>query len=209
MNLLTKHPRRNPPLATLILAHGAGAPMDSEWMNQLTALLVQKSIRVVRFEFPYMSRRRSHEGRPPPNPAPVLIDCWKDAINSLRNASPPLFIGGKSMGGRIASMIANESDIAGLICLGYPMRPMGKAINDQRLQPLREISRPTLILQGERDSLGSFDELAAYPFPPCLQTKCIPSGDHSFKPLKRSGRTLEQNLELAANCATDFITRYL
>ena len=208
-NLLITHTHRNPSSPILILAHGAGSPMDSDWMNELTLLLDQKGIRVARFEFPYMARRRKEGVRSPPDPLPILLNSWRSVIESLKNQSSSIFIGGKSMGGRIATMVANEFDILGLICLGYPLHPPGKVINNKRIQCLQEVSRPTLILQGERDSMGSFDKLSTSHLSPTVQTKCIPSGDHSFKPLKKSGITLKQNLELAAETIVSFIKRHL
>ena len=148
-------------------------------MNRMTNLLLHNKIRVIRFEFPYMSCRRENGVRRPPDPPAVLSDCWRSVIDSVRYR--PLAIGGKSMGGRIAAMVANEFHILGTICLGYPLRPMGKGISDQRLQCLRDISGPTLILQGERDSLGNFQDLSNCTLSPTVQIKCIPSGDQLFQ----------------------------
>ena len=183
--------------------------MDSDWMNELTLLLDQRGIRIVRFEFPYMTRRRKEGVRSPPNPLPILLDTWRSVIESLNSRFGSIYIGGKSMGGRIATMVANEFDILGLICLGYPLHPPGKATNGKRLECLKDISPPALILQGERDSMGNFDELSNSPLSPTVQIKCIPSGDHSFKPLKKSGITLKQNLILTAETIANFTKRPL
>ena len=207
--LLVTYTHPDPPFATLFLAHGAGGPMDSDWMNSLTHLLVQRRIRVVRFEFPYMARWRKEGVRPPPNPQPVLLECWREAVNAWEDTSTPIAIGGKSMGGRMASMLADELDIRCLVCLGYPLHAAGKPANPARLNFLESLSRPTLLLQGERDTMGSFAELSSCSLPSSIQTYCIPSGDHSFKPLVRSGRTLEQNLELAAETTASFIREHL
>ena len=140
------------------LAHGAGAGMDSDFMEACTVGLVERGLRVARFEFPYMRRARLVGGRRPPDRAPVLIASWQEVIGRLRSrlnrGRKRLVIGGKSMGGRIASLVALENGVAGLVCLGYPFHPPGKPVGD-RTKHLRSIDCPTLIVQGERDAFGS------------------------------------------------------
>jgi predicted alpha/beta-hydrolase family hydrolase len=104
-----------------------------------------------------------------------------------------LFIGGKSMGGRIASMVADEAGVQGLICLGYPFHPAGKP-GTLRVAHLAELSTPTLILQGERDALGSRDEIGRFTLSHSIRVEYLPDGDHSFKPRKSSGHSLEENM---------------
>ena len=100
------------------------------------------------------------------------------------------------MGGRIASLVAEEAGVAGLVCLGYPFHPTGKP-NRLRVQHLESIKTPTLIWQGERDPFGSREEVAGYKLSPSVQVAWVEDGDHSFKPRKTSGRTGQQNWEMA------------
>ncbi|MGB5286064.1 MAG: alpha/beta family hydrolase, partial [Polyangiales bacterium] len=119
---------------------------------------------------------------------------------------PPgeVVIGGKSMGGRIATMIADEVSVAGVLCLGYPFHPPGKP-GRLRTAHLGTMTTPTLIVQGTRDRFGTEEEVATYSLSPSIELAWIQYGDHSFKPRKKSGRTLEQNLEAAATAAVGFI----
>ena len=140
----------------VILAHGAGAPMDSTFMAAFAEGISAAGIRVARFEFPYMTRRREDGRRRPPDRRPVLIECWRATIDGLHQTGIPrerLFIGGKSMGGRIASLIADEAGVAGVVCLGYPFHPPGKP-ERTRIEHLVSLRTPTLIVQGERDFIG-------------------------------------------------------
>ncbi|HEV3112843.1 MAG TPA: alpha/beta family hydrolase [Candidatus Binataceae bacterium] len=188
---------------TLVLAHGAGAAMDSPFMNRIAAGVSASSIRVVRFEFPYMSAQRRTHKRSAPDREPVLRATWMEVIEQLGGPGG-LVIGGKSMGGRIASMIADEAGAMGLVCLGYPFHPPGRP-QRLRVEHLRELRTPALIVQGSRDSLGSRDEVTAYELSPRVRVAWIEDGDHSFKPTKRSGRTLEQNMEEAIALVSGFI----
>lgn len=190
---------------SLVLAHGAGAPMDSEFMNVMAAGVVQHGLRVVRFEFSYMAARRGDGKKRPPDREPTLLECWRGVLREL-GAAERLVIGGKSLGGRMASLIADELGVAGLICLGYPFHPPGRP-ERLRIDHLRSLQTPTLILQGERDSLGRRDEVSGYPLAPAIRLDWLPDGDHSFKPRKGSGRTLVDNLAQAVQQATAFIER--
>jgi uncharacterized protein len=188
---------------TLVLAHGAGAAMDSPFMNTIAAGVARSSVRVVRFEFPYMRAQRGTHKRSAPDREPVLRESWLSVIEELGGAQG-LVIGGKSMGGRIASMIADEAGAMGLVCLGYPFHPPGRP-QRLRVEHLRELRTPTLIVQGSRDTLGSRDEVAGYELSPSVRIVWIEEGDHSLKPPKRSGRTLEQNMAQAVSAIGDFI----
>src|SRR5262249_18414712 len=144
---------------TIALAHGAGAGMDSPFMAYFANELGNKGYRVVRFEFPFMaSKRRTGKGKPPDREQ-VLRETWLKVIEKL--GSKGLVIGGKSMGGRIASLVADEAGVAGLVCLGYPFHPVGKA-DRLRVEHLQKLKTPTLIVQGERDSFGGREEVAGY-----------------------------------------------
>lgn len=176
----------------LLLAHGAGAPMDSTFMNVIAEGVAAAGILVGRFEFPYMAQRRESGKRRGPDRAPVLMDCFREAVAEFA-AGGPLFVGGKSMGGRIASMIADEVEAAGLVCLGYPFHPPGQP-NKLRTEHLRGLRTPTLILQGSRDPFGTAEELESFALSPRIRVHLLVDGDHSFKPRKRSGRTEAQAL---------------
>jgi predicted alpha/beta-hydrolase family hydrolase len=115
-------------------------------------------------------------------------------------------IGGKSMGGRIASMIADEAGAAGVICLGYPFHPPGKP-ERLRTTHLESMKTSTLIIQGTRDRFGTEEEVAGYSLSPSIELAWMEDGDHSFKPRKKSGRTPEQNLDAAADAVVGFIQR--
>jgi predicted alpha/beta-hydrolase family hydrolase len=110
------------------------------------------------------------------------------------------------MGGRIASMIADEVGAAGVLCLGYPFHPPGKP-ERLRTAHLETLKTPTLIVQGTRDRLGTEEEVATYALSPSIEVAWMGDGDHSFKPRKKSGRTLEQNLEAAADAVVALIRR--
>ena len=200
LQLLTNGPADAP--VTVVLAHGAGAGMDTEFMNVFAEGLAETGLRMVRFEFPYMIERRRTGKRRPPNREPVLLDAWRNAIDSLD--AETLVIGGKSMGGRMASLIADESKAAALVCLGYPFHPTGKP-DRLRTEHLETIKTPTLILQGERDALGSRTEVAGYRLSANVKVRWLPDGDHSFKPRKKSGRTQGQNWEEAIAAIGDFV----
>ncbi|MFN2443931.1 MAG: alpha/beta fold hydrolase [Thermoanaerobaculia bacterium] len=185
-----------------LFAHGAGAPMDSPFMNEVAAALAGQGIRVIRFEFPYMAARRAGARKPPDREA-VLLDTWRTIIAAHRGEGP-VFIGGKSMGGRMATMIADEVDVEGVICFGYPFHPPGKP-DKLRIAHLRDIRTPVLMLQGTRDALGFREEIEPMELSKAVRIEWIEDGDHSLKPRVKSGRTLEANLDQASKAAADFI----
>ena len=187
-------------LATLLLAHGAGAPMDSPFMNELAAALSARQVRVVRFEFPYMAARREDGRKRPPNPMPVLEKSMRELRAGLQGR---VFLGGKSMGGRVASQLAAELGASGFVCFGYPFHPPGKP-ERTRIEHLQQISCPGLIVQGTRDPFGKPDEVATYPLDPALQLHWLESGEHDFRPLKSSGLTQQALIEEAAAVAAGF-----
>jgi hypothetical protein len=189
--------------ATLVLAHGAGAPMDSRFMNTVAEALGGAEVRVVRFEFPYMAARRTSGKRRAPDREPMLLESWRSVIAKLGNPAR-LVIGGKSMGGRIASMVADEAQVAGLVCLGYPFHPPGNPART-RTKHLESLRTPALILQGTRDSFGRPDEVANYKLSKEIRIVWIEGGDHSLKPPARSGRTEAQNLADAIGEVQRFI----
>jgi predicted alpha/beta-hydrolase family hydrolase len=189
--------------AVVALAHGAGAAMDSGFMNLVSAGLAARGLRVVRFEFPYMARRRTEGRRGAPDREPVLRARWKEIVEAL-GGGPRVVVGGKSMGGRIASMIADEVGARGLVCLGYPFHPPGDParLRTAHLAPLRT---PALFLQGTRDAFGTREDVAGYRLSPSIRIHWIEGGDHSFKPPARSGRTERENVEEAIAAAAEFV----
>lgn len=186
---------------TVALAHGAGAPMDSPFMAAFAAGLAERGLRAVRFEFPYMARRRAEGTKRPPDRAPVLTACWHEVIDTL--GPEKLVIGGKSMGGRMASMVADEAGVKGLVCLGYPFHPPGKP-ERLRTEHLETLKTPALFLQGERDALGKREEVADYALSAAIRLVWLPDGDHGFKPRKASGRTEAENWQDAIAAMADF-----
>jgi predicted alpha/beta-hydrolase family hydrolase len=194
-----------PASATLILAHGAGAPMDSGWMNDMAARLADQGVNVLRFEFPYMAQRRADGGKRPPNPAPKLLECWREVYAVVRrHVTGRLAIGGKSMGGRMASLLADELGADALVCLGYPFYAVGKP-EKPRVEHLAALKTPTLIVQGERDALGDREAVEGYVLSPSIEVFWLAAGDHDLKPLKASGFTHEQHLAAAAEKVASFL----
>ena len=178
--------------------------MDSHPLGFLAKSFASENIRVVRFEFPYMRLRRTEGRRKPPDPPEVLLDSWRTVIEQLGGGAG-LVIGGKSMGGRIASMIADEAGVRGLVCLGYPFHPPGKP-RQLRISHLKALKTPTLILQGERDPFGGPQEVTEYALSSSIRIVWVADGDHSFKPRKQSGRTEQQNLNEVVSETVRFIS---
>ncbi|HEY3350877.1 MAG TPA: alpha/beta fold hydrolase [Thermoanaerobaculia bacterium] len=191
---------------TLVLAHGAGAPMDSSFMNAVAAGIAKEGFRVLRFVFPYMRARRDVGRKKPPDRGPVLEEAWRDAIREAagKKGAKAVVIGGKSMGGRIASMVADEAGVAGLVCLGYPFHPPGQP-DKLRVAHLEKLETRTLILQGERDAFGTREEVARYSLSKKIRILFLEDGDHSFKPRASSGRTEKQNLDEAVALVSEFL----
>ncbi|MBV4490665.1 alpha/beta family hydrolase [Pseudomonas oryzicola] len=191
----------------LILAHGAGAPMDSGFMEEIARRLAALGVAVVRFEFPYMAERRAGGGKRPPNPQKVLLECWREVYRQVRPlVTGKLAVGGKSMGGRMASLVADALGVDALVCLGYPFHAVGKP-EKPRVEHLAELKTPTLIVQGERDALGNRETVAGYVLSPAIEVSWLVAGDHDLKPLKASGFSHEQHLQAAAEKVAAFLAR--
>ena len=191
---------------TLALAHGAGAPMDAPFMTAMAEGLAQAGLRVVRFEFSYMAARRADGRRRPPDPQARLLETWRAVVSRL--GPERLIIGGKSMGGRMASMIAEESGVRGLACLSYPFHPPGKP-ERLRTTHLESLAVPTLIVQGTRDPFGTPDEVAGYTLSPHIRLAWIEDGNHDLVPRKASGRTQAQNWDDAVAAVASFAASLL
>lgn len=187
---------------TIVLAHGAGGAMDTKWMEAMSAALSGKGLRIVRFEFDYMSARRSSGKRSPPPRAELLNQEFKAVIDEVGSRGT-LVIAGKSMGGRVASMIAddlsNAGMISGLLCLGYPFHPIGKPEN-LRTAHLAGMKTPTLICQGTRDLFGSREEVSTYGLSKMIEILWLEDGDHDFTPRKAiSGFTSAEHIATVAD----------
>ena len=204
----------------LILAHGAGAPMDSDWMNRVVALFNEHGIAVLRFEFPYMQKRRLSGKKSAPDRTPVLLDAWRNVLcdDGVTNYQGNVFIGGKSMGGRMATLIASGAqdtqlgtpqpitkNIAGCVCFGYPFHPPGK-LDTLRTDHLEEgFTTPTLIVQGEKDTFGTREQVSGYTLSPHIKMAWLEGGNHDLKPNKASGFTHDEHLQSAVKIARRFM----
>ena len=199
---LINAPEKGKALLNLVLAPGAGALMDSPFMEEMAHAFTGESIQVIRFEFPYMQEFRKTGRRSAPDAPDVLQECWADVVDQIGSPSR-LVIGGKSMGGRIASMVADTLRVRGLVCLGYPFHPAGKPAA-LRVAHLKELKTLTLILQGTRDTLGTRVEIDGYILSHAIRVAYLEDGDHSFKPRKSSGRTYQQNMTEAVRETVQF-----
>lgn len=220
------------PQAVFIFAHGAGAGMDTPFMAGASERLIAAAraagltMAVIRFEFDYMTRRRVDGGRRPPDRPPKLLARFCNVVNRVTEDLFPtadrVFIGGKSMGGRMATLLTadkpkdvapfahlspvSQSKLAGVLCLGYPFHPPGKP-DSLRIDHFPALKRPALICQGTRDPFGTAEQVDAYPLPQKVAVHWIEDGDHDLKPRKKSGRTPEQALSEAATAAARFFVR--
>lgn len=179
---------------TLVFAHGAGAGMDSDFMQALAGMIAEQGVRVVRFEFPYMAQRRVDEKQRPPDRMPVLLECFAQAI-ALQGGPQHCVAAGKSMGGRVASMLLAQRQCVAAVSLGYPFHPPAKP-DQWRNEHWPQISKPWLIVQGDRDSFGTRAEVEREDVP--AEILWLPDGDHDFKPRLRSGFTQWQHWQTAA-----------
>lgn len=197
----------------LVLAHGAGAGIASSFFEAMTKLLAARDMALTAFEFAYMASRREGGPKRPPPKAEMLTSEYRDVVRSLtrsRKAATKIVIGGKSLGGRVASLIADElyreGAIAGLVCLGYPFHPP-KTPEKLRTAHLEVIKCPTLIVQGERDPFGGRSEVEAMPLSKKIEIVWIGDGDHDFGPRGSSGFTRKGNLASAADAVAAFVAR--
>lgn len=195
-----------------IFTHGAGAGIESDFMKGMVRDLNMLGLQTIPFNFPYMKIIEESGKRRPPDRMPKLIQAFKDQIEIYRKKFPNkrLVIGGKSMGGRVASLVTseigetNDNCISACICLGFPFHPPHKQ-DKYRGDHLSELNTPTLILQGERDTFGTRSEVNDYRLSSFVTVNFIPDGDHSFKPRVRSGRTLKANIELSVKKLIEFV----
>ena len=180
----------DPRAPVLVLAHGAGAGQRSPFMTAFSNAMQTRGVTAMTFDFPYM-----RHGRRVPDRAPILEATWRAIIEHVttpRPAAARVVIGGKSMGGRIASQVLTDPAnrfpaVGGLVLLGYPLHPPGQP-DRPRTAHLPQLETPTLVVQGSNDAFGTEQEVreafAAVPAP--VHWLIIPGGDHSFK-VRRGG----------------------
>lgn len=199
MNFLASGPDGSACL--LLFAHSAGAPMDAPFMNAIARRLAERGLAVLRFEFNYMAARRHGQGRKSPPRAERVMDEFRAAV-AAAGSDRPILIGGKSMGGRVASMVADDlfeaGRIGGLFCLGYPFHPPGKP-EQLRIAHLAKLKTPALICQGTRDPFGTREEVAAYALSPGVGVCWLEDGDHDFRTPRGSAGSSAGNLQAAAD----------
>ena len=199
-------PEKAAPL--LVLAHGAGVDMNSPFMHNMAERLAERGITVARFNFAYMARAVREGRRIAPPRAERLMDEFRAHVAYWTERGRHPFIGGKSMGGRVASMVADElfedGVIRGLVCLGYPFHPPGRPQN-LRIAHLQTLRTPALICQGDRDPFGTRAEVERYGLSDAIRFCWLPDGDHDFKPRVKSGESWAGNMDMAADCIAGFI----
>ncbi len=197
----------------LLLAHGAGAPMTSPFLDAFAEAMAGQGVAVHRFEFAYMAARRQgvRSRRPPPPVATLIPEFIAQAEALSARLSQPIAVGGKSMGGRIATMAARTLNQRGIadccVCLGYPFHPVRQPAK-LRTGHLGETGCPMLIVQGTRDPFGSRTEVESYGLPPSIDIAWLDGADHDFKPARHSGRTGNDHLTEAARVAAAFATAH-
>ena len=189
---------------TLVLGHSAGSPMDSPWMTAICDLLAVHRVATVRFEFSYMAARRAGARRPPPK-AELSMGEYRDAVAEITAATGgPALIGGKSYGGRVASMVADElfdsGEVTGLVCLGYPFHPPERP-EQLRTAHLLTLRTPALICQGTKDPFGGEAEVPGYGLPPTIDVRWF-AGPHDVQPRTRLGAVADVVAEFAKSHAT-------
>ncbi|PXX90874.1 alpha/beta hydrolase [Marinobacter vulgaris] len=208
--------RKGSPGPRLILAHGAGAPADSAFMERLASALSEEGVRTLRFEFPYMEKRRLDGRKRPPDRQPVLLEHFRRVIDEIAAeaaAGGPIFIGGKSMGGRMASHIIAQGDlppdVSGAVCFGYPFHPPGKHERWRTIH-FQDLQRPLQIIQGSRDPFGRRSEVEARGLETVdnLNLSWLEGGDHDYRPLARQQQSQEAMILRAASLAAAFIHGY-
>jgi len=188
---------------TLGLAHGAGAGMHSPFMTAVAEGLAERGIRVVRFDFDYMAQQQLTGKRRPPDRQPVLLGRFREVV-AQSGQSDALFIGGKSMGGRMATLLATELHVRGVVVFGYPFHALGKP-EKIRMDHFTQLTCPVLVCQGERDAMGNRHDVSQYRLAPKMELEWFADGDHDLKPRKSSGFCHEQHMQAAIMRVANFI----
>ncbi|WP_458525541.1 alpha/beta family hydrolase [Onishia taeanensis] len=203
----------------LLLAHGAGAGQDSAFLVALRQALADAGVQVLAIEFDYLQQMRREGRRRPPPKVERLVDelaGWCDTVSQAGLPAP--WLGGKSMGGRVASLLAARqrgepgreqapaTGATGLVLCGYPFHPPGKP-ERTRLAHWPSLACPTLVLQGTRDPFGRRDEVEGYALPACAEIHYLEAGDHDWIPTRRSGRCQADLIQEAAEVITARMAR--
>ena len=196
-----------PNIGRLLLAHGAGAAMDSEFMDKIAAGLVAGGLQVIRFEFPYMQKRREDGKRRPPDRQPKLLEHYNHLLDELDPLAVPTFVAGKSMGGRMATMIVERADIASCFVYGYPFYATGKK-DKPRTEHLTDLKTPVHIFQGTRDVMGNLETVTGYTLSDAVSLYWLEDGDHDLKPRKMSGLTQDEHIANAVESTLRICRRY-
>lgn len=194
---------------TIVLAHGAGAGADHPFMASFAKGLAKAGFRVIRFNFPYMEKCKEDGKKRPPDRAPTLLEAYEAVLSGIKTEGKPLIIGGKSMGGRIASMLAAENKPLGidaLVCLGYPFHAPGNP-DRVRTEHFPDIKVPVLIVQGERDPFGGTELLSNHALPANFTVHWASDGSHDLSPRKASGHTQAGNWMAAMKAIITFADR--
>ncbi|WP_434986696.1 alpha/beta fold hydrolase [Vreelandella zhaodongensis] len=189
----------------ILLAHGAGAGHLSIFMRQFAATLAAQGVQVLAIDLPYMQHMNEQGRRRPPPPIKQTLAQfagWYDLLVPL--APEPLWVGGKSMGGRVASLFASEYQCSGVVVAGYPFHPPKKP-ERLRLSHFSAIRCPMQILQGERDPFGTYDDVMGYELGMNVDVVWLADGDHDFKPRRASGMNQQVLIDEAAIHAASFV----
>ena len=196
------------PKGVFLLAHGAGRGAANPFLETIAQSAVNSGVRVVRFNFPYMEGMLKTGKRKPPNSGEILRKCFSDVISHCieieQVPSKYIIVGGKSMGARAASMIADKHQVGGVVCLSYPFHPPRKP-EPLRITHLQTIQTPTLICQGEKDRNGTREEIEQFSLSKSIKFHWVADGDNSFEPCKTSGRSLQENMTDAMEAINRFI----
>jgi len=186
--------------------------MATPFMDTIARGIINAGVRVVRFHFPFMEETLRTGMEIPPNSRKILKQCFSEVImhclEAERCPSKYIIIGGKTMGARIASIVADEHKVAGVICLGYPFHPLKKP-KYFRIKHLRSIQTPTLICQGERDPFGRREEVQQRIFSKSIKFHWLADSDNNFKPGRLSDRTYDENMEDIIRVCNRFINHLL
>jgi uncharacterized protein len=188
----------------MLIAHGAGAGPDSTFMERCRDALAERGVQTLAIEFAYLQQmRREARRRPPPRVDRLVEELarWCDLLS--HPDLPPLWLGGKSMGGRVASLLAARDGAAGLVLCGYPFHPPGKP-ESLRLSHWPLIACPVLVVQGSRDPFGSREEIVGYDLGQA-RVHLLEDGDHDWQPRRASGRTQASLIHEAAEVIAGFM----
>ena len=197
--------RGEPRLGRLLIAHGAGAGQDSTFLQRLREALADQGVQTLAIEFAYLQRMRREGRRRPPPPIDRLVEeftAWCDLLSHPE--LPPLWRGGKSLGGRVASLVAARDGAAGLVLCGYPFHPPRRP-ERLRLDHWPALACPTLVVQGTRDPFGTREEVAGYALPSVARLHWLEDGDHDWKPRRASGLTQAALIDQGAAAIAAFM----